>query len=133
MAKRSSSRLSNGPTRLRATRRGARSCPTRASGPKARCRSTANECSGAASTRSSIPKTRELPSTPNGRIDSARKEQTMSEVTDAPAASAANANSAPSAHGQLIWYELMTADAEASKAFYDSVVGWNIGEPVDEF
>src|SRR6476619_1313323 len=51
----------------------------------------------------------------------------MSEVTDAPVA--ANTNSAPSAQGHLIWYELMTPDAEASKAFYDAVVGWQIGEP----
>lgn len=28
--------------------------------------------------------------------------------------------------GSWIWYELMTPDAEASKAFYDRVVGWNI-------
>ena len=28
--------------------------------------------------------------------------------------------------GSWIWYELMTADADASKAFYDRVVGWNI-------
>jgi len=57
----------------------------------------------------------------------------MAEVTDAPAISAANSNDAPSAHGQLVWYELMTPDAEASKAFYDKVVGWNFGEPVAEF
>ena len=55
----------------------------------------------------------------------------MSEVTDAPVA--ANSNSAPSPHGHLIWYELMTPDADASKAFYDKVVGWQIGEPVAEF
>jgi predicted enzyme related to lactoylglutathione lyase len=57
----------------------------------------------------------------------------MSEVTDAPAPAAANTNDVPSAHGHLIWYELMTPDAEGSKAFYDKVVGWNIGEPVEEF
>lgn len=28
--------------------------------------------------------------------------------------------------GKWIWYELMTPDAEGSKAFYDKVVGWNI-------
>ena len=28
--------------------------------------------------------------------------------------------------GSWVWYELMTPDAEASKAFYDKVVGWNI-------
>jgi len=30
-------------------------------------------------------------------------------------------------HGEFIWYELMTPDADASKAFYDNVVGWKIG------
>lgn len=48
----------------------------------------------------------------------------MSEVTDAPVA--ANSNSAPSLHGQLIWYELITPDPVAAKAFYDDVVGWTI-------
>lgn len=28
--------------------------------------------------------------------------------------------------GQFIWYELLTNDATASKAFYDAVVGWDI-------
>lgn len=28
--------------------------------------------------------------------------------------------------GSWIWYELMTPDAEGSKAFYDKVVGWNM-------
>jgi predicted enzyme related to lactoylglutathione lyase len=32
----------------------------------------------------------------------------------------------PNAHGSFIWYELLTKDANAAKAFYDSVVGWNI-------
>jgi len=32
-----------------------------------------------------------------------------------------------------IWYELMTTDADGAKAFYDAVVGWNIGEPSPEF
>ena len=57
----------------------------------------------------------------------------MTEVADAPAAAAANSNCPRSAQGQLIWYELMTPDAEASKAFYDAVVGWQIGDPVPEF
>jgi predicted enzyme related to lactoylglutathione lyase len=35
--------------------------------------------------------------------------------------------------GSFIWYELMTADVEGAKAFYDAVVGWEIGEPVAEF
>ena len=55
----------------------------------------------------------------------------MSEVTDAPAPSTQQTSN--SAHGHLIWYELMTPDAEASKSFYDSVVGWQIGDPVDEY
>lgn len=29
-------------------------------------------------------------------------------------------------HGSFIWYELLTRDAAAAKAFYDSVVGWDI-------
>ena len=29
-------------------------------------------------------------------------------------------------HGSFIWYELISPDADASKAFYDAVVGWNI-------
>lgn len=29
-------------------------------------------------------------------------------------------------HGSWIWYELMTPDPRASKAFYDAVVGWDI-------
>lgn len=32
----------------------------------------------------------------------------------------------PSPQGMFIWYELMTPDPAAAKAFYDSVVGWNI-------
>ena len=34
------------------------------------------------------------------------------------------------AHGEFIWYELMTPDPDASKIFYDSVVGWTIGATV---
>lgn len=29
--------------------------------------------------------------------------------------------------GAFIWYELMTTDPEGAKAFYDAVVGWNVG------
>lgn len=32
----------------------------------------------------------------------------------------------PNAHGSFIWYELMTRDPVAAKAFYDDVVGWDI-------
>lgn len=35
--------------------------------------------------------------------------------------------------GEFIWYELMTPDPEGSKAFYDAVVGWTIGEAAPEF
>ena len=27
-------------------------------------------------------------------------------------------------HGRFVWYELMTSDVEAAKAFYAEVVGW---------
>ena len=27
-------------------------------------------------------------------------------------------------HGRFVWYELMTTDTEAAKAFYGDVVGW---------
>nr|WP_314442034.1 VOC family protein [uncultured Sphingomonas sp.] len=29
-------------------------------------------------------------------------------------------------HGRFIWYELITPDPDAAKAFYDAVVGWDI-------
>lgn len=29
-------------------------------------------------------------------------------------------------HGSWIWYELMTADPKAAKAFYDAITGWDI-------
>lgn len=50
----------------------------------------------------------------------------MSEVTDAPPRAAANEDQRSSAHGSHIWYELMTPDPKGAKAFYDSVVGWDI-------
>ena len=33
----------------------------------------------------------------------------------------------PNAHGSPIWYELLTTDPQGAKAFYDAVIGWNIG------
>ena len=32
----------------------------------------------------------------------------------------------PDPQGSFIWYELMTPDPDASKAFYDAVVGWTV-------
>jgi predicted enzyme related to lactoylglutathione lyase len=32
----------------------------------------------------------------------------------------------PNPHGSFIWYELLTKDPKAAKAFYDDVVGWNV-------
>ncbi|MEO7634316.1 MAG: VOC family protein [Sphingomicrobium sp.] len=32
----------------------------------------------------------------------------------------------PNPHGSFIWYELLSPDVDASKAFYDAVVGWKI-------
>ena len=46
----------------------------------------------------------------------------MTDVRDAPASN----ESTSSDKGQFIWYELITPDVDAAKAFYDSVVGWNI-------
>jgi predicted enzyme related to lactoylglutathione lyase len=54
----------------------------------------------------------------------------MTDVRDAPAS--ANENQ-PAPTGGFIWYELMTPDPEGSKAFYDAVVGWTIGEATPEF
>jgi predicted enzyme related to lactoylglutathione lyase len=56
----------------------------------------------------------------------------MTDVRDAPAAGAARTESSPDG-GSFIWYELMTPDPEGAKAFYDAVVGWNIGEGAPEF
>lgn len=38
----------------------------------------------------------------------------------------------PNPHGSHIWYELMSPDPAGSKAFYDPVVGWTVGEAHDE-
>ncbi len=32
----------------------------------------------------------------------------------------------PSLHGHFVWYELMTADPSAAKAFYGAVAGWSV-------
>jgi uncharacterized protein len=57
----------------------------------------------------------------------------MSELTDAPVRPEANTQSRSAAHGNFVWYELMTPDSEGSKAFYAAVVGWTFGEAAPEF
>jgi predicted enzyme related to lactoylglutathione lyase len=56
----------------------------------------------------------------------------MSDVreTDAPTA---RSEGGPNPTGDFIWYELMTSDPDGAKAFYDPVVGWDIGEGVPEY
>jgi len=54
-------------------------------------------------------------------------------MTDVREASAPSTKADTAAQGGFIWYELMTPNPEGSKAFYDAVVGWNIGEPAPEF
>src|SRR5438045_8612290 len=48
-------------------------------------------------------------------------------------APAKTTTSGPNPQGDFIWYELMTTDAEGAKAFYDAVIGWDIGEGAAEF
>src|SRR3954452_6753753 len=99
----------------------------------------ASACSGAASKRSSIPpasrpsRRRVRPSQPDAALCSSGKgDRTMSDVreTDAPATSRAEG---PNPTGDFIWYELMTTDAEGAKAFYDPLIGWDIGKEAPEF
>lgn len=55
----------------------------------------------------------------------------MTDVADAPTRGRSSADSKESAEGSHVWYELMSADPEGSKAFYEAVVpGWTIGEPI---
>ena len=48
----------------------------------------------------------------------------MTDVRDASAPTLQQTTGAPI--GDFIWYELMTPDPDEAKAFYDSVVGWDI-------
>jgi hypothetical protein len=58
----------------------------------------------------------------------------MTDVRDASAPATKQQNrTGPNPEGDFIWYELMTTDAEGAKAFYDAVVGWNVGEGVAEY
>jgi predicted enzyme related to lactoylglutathione lyase len=54
-------------------------------------------------------------------------------MTDVREASAPTPREAQAPRGDLIWYELMTPDPEGSKAFYEAVVGWKIGDAVAEY
>jgi len=54
-------------------------------------------------------------------------------MSDVRTEAAPATNSRHNPQGDFIWYELMTPDAEGAKAFYDAVVGWNIGEAVAEY
>ncbi|HEY1144019.1 MAG TPA: VOC family protein [Sphingomicrobium sp.] len=54
-------------------------------------------------------------------------------MTDVRDAAAPAKDTASDQTGAFIWYELMTTDAEAAKAFYDAVVGWSFGEAAPEF
>lgn len=56
----------------------------------------------------------------------------MSDVREQPAATTSAASSS-NPRGAFIWYELMTPDAHGAKAFYDAVVGWDIGPAVPEY
>ena len=56
----------------------------------------------------------------------------MSDVRDATAPSTTQDN-APDQTGAFIWYELMTTDADGAKAFYDKIVGWDVGEGAAEY
>jgi predicted enzyme related to lactoylglutathione lyase len=56
----------------------------------------------------------------------------MTDVRDTTAPATAR-QSGPNPTGDFIWYELMTPDPEGSKAFYDAVVGWDIGEGAAEY
>jgi predicted enzyme related to lactoylglutathione lyase len=56
----------------------------------------------------------------------------MTDVRD-EVASAAATESRGEPRGDFIWYELITPDPEGAKAFYDVVVGWDIGPAVAEY
>ena len=50
----------------------------------------------------------------------------MSDITEAPPRAASSKQTQANPRGSFIWYELMSPDPAASKAFYDAVVGWDI-------
>ena len=54
-------------------------------------------------------------------------------MTDVRTEEAPTTATGPNPKGDFIWYELMTPDPDGSKAFYDAVVGWDIGEGAPEY
>jgi len=54
-------------------------------------------------------------------------------MTDVRDAAASTQDSVSTDTGGFIWYELMTPDPHGAKAFYDAVVGWDIGEGSADF
>ena len=54
-------------------------------------------------------------------------------MSDVHTATAPSSQVRQDPQGDFIWYELMTPDPDGAKAFYDDVVGWNIGEGVAEY
>lgn len=53
--------------------------------------------------------------------------QTLFPPSDAPAASSTAAEEpAASTRGRFVWYDLLTSDAQAAKAFYTAAVGWTV-------
>ena len=65
-------------------------------------------------------------SRPSPRDQISRKGE--SNMTDVRERRAPDGERRPTVHRRsFIWYELMTPDPEGAKAFYDAVVGWNIG------
>jgi predicted enzyme related to lactoylglutathione lyase len=57
----------------------------------------------------------------------------MTDVREASAPTTQQTRTGPNPTGDFIWYELMTTDSDAAKAFYDAVVGWNFGESAPEY
>src|SRR4051812_42018621 len=86
----------------------------------------ASACSGEASRRSSTAPTPGRPSTRDSPTHfQKRGDRTMTDVRDAETTTSTNDNG-PNPPGDYIWYELITPDPVAAKAFYDAVVGWTI-------
>ncbi|HEY7005976.1 MAG TPA: VOC family protein [Sphingomicrobium sp.] len=57
----------------------------------------------------------------------------MTDVREASAPTTQQERTGPNPVGDFIWYELMTPDADAAKAFYDAVIGWSFGESAPEY